>query len=63
MFSKVFEFVNDLLGRLEGIFGDSSDSVCLRRKFVAVYVERAHSFHVGRIARPLDERSSTGGVL
>lgn len=63
MFSKVFEFVHDLLGSLEGVFGDSSDGVCLCREFVAAHVECARSFHVGRITRPLDERSSTGGVL
>lgn len=44
MFSKVFEFVDDLLGRLKGVFGDGGDSVCLRREFVAVYVELVHSF-------------------
>lgn len=63
MFGEVFEFVDDLLSSLKGVLGDGGDGVCLRREFIAVYIELVCSFHIGQIARPLNECSSTGDML
>lgn len=63
MFSKILELGNDLFDCLKGILDDSRNRVSLGCKFISVHIELMRSFHIGRIACPLDECSSTGSVL